>query len=48
MKQMFGKFTNAFSDYTVGTVIAVVLTALARREARLRASSPDGLRGVAS
>jgi len=37
MKRLIDNFTDAAADYVVGTVIAVVLTALARREAKLRA-----------
>lgn len=36
MKRVFKNFRGALSDYTVGTVIAVALTALARRQARSR------------
>jgi hypothetical protein len=33
MKQAFNGIRAAVSDYAIGTVIAVMLTALARREA---------------
>lgn len=36
MKRMFDNFSGAMSDYVVGTMIALVLTALARREDRYR------------
>ena len=38
MRKLFRNVRDALADYTVGAVIAVSLTALARRQARLERS----------
>lgn len=40
MRRALTNIREALSDYTVGTVIAVALTALARRQARAQRALP--------